>query len=173
MAMDKNIMDLFQTQFKDDVSVSRVSEDLKGKVIVIYGGNNLGKTYQCSRFENPIFIPCEKGMNAVNGAMVLKTRSWADLKKHGRKLASKNFVEALKNGANITLVIDGIERIGNYVKSYLCSKYDVDVIGDARNGFGCWEEYDNLVWSWVDNIISLGYTVVFIGHEIEDKKKGK
>lgn len=173
MAMDKNIMDLFQSQFKDDVSVSRVSEDLKGKVIVIYGGNNLGKTYQCSRFENPIFIPCEKGMNAVNGAMVLKTRSWADLKKHGRKLAGKNFVEALKNGANITLVIDGIERIGNYVKSYLCSKYDVDVIGDARNGFGCWEEYDNLVWSWVDNIISLGYTVVFIGHEKEDKKKGK
>ena len=30
-----------------------------------------------------------------------------------------------------------------------------------------------MVWSWVDNLISLGYTVLFIGHEKFDTKKEK
>ena len=173
MAMDKGILELFNKEFKDDVKISRVSEDLRGKVIVLYGGNNVGKTFQSSRFPNPVFLPCEKGMNAINGAMVLKTTSWSDLKKNGKKLAGKKFVDALKQGTQITVVIDGIERIGNYVKNYLCSKYDVDTIGKANGGYGAWEEYENLVWSWVDNLIGLGYTVVFIGHEKLDSKKDK
>lgn len=173
MAMDKGILELFNKEFKNDVKISRVSQDLRGKVIVLYGGNNVGKTLQSSRFPNPVFLPCEKGMNAINGAMVLKTTSWSDLKKNGKKLASKKFTEVLKQGKQITVVIDGIERIGNYVKNYLCSKYDVATIGEARGGFGAWEEYENLVWSWVDNLIGLGYTVVFIGHEKLDTKKDK
>ena len=72
--------------------------------------------------------------------MVLKTTSWSDLKKNGKKLAGKKFVDALKQGVQITVVIDGIERIGNYVKSYLCSKYDVDTINKANNGYGAWDE---------------------------------
>lgn len=173
MAMDKGILDLFNKEFKKDVKISRVSQDLRGKVIVLYGGNNVGKTLQSSRFINPVFLPCEKGMNAINGAMVLKTTSWSDLKKNGKKLSGKKFTEALKQGQQITLIIDGIERIGNYAKDYLCSKYDVSTIGDARGGYGAWEEYENAIWSWVDNLIGLGYTVVFIGHEKEDKKKDK
>ena len=85
MAFDKELMGLFEKEFKDDMKISRVSEDLRGKVIVLYGSNNVGKTLQASRFKNPIFLPCEKGMNAINGAMVLKTNSWSDLKKNGRK----------------------------------------------------------------------------------------
>lgn len=173
MAMDANLLSLFQKEFKDDATVSRVSEDIRGKVIVLYGGNNVGKTLQSAKFPNPIFLPCEKGMNAVNGALVLKTTSWGDLKKNGKKLTGKKFVQALKQGATMTLVIDGIERIGNYVKDYLCSKYDVATIGKANGGYGCWEEYENLVWSFVDNLISVGYTVVFIGHEKYDSNKEK
>ena len=39
--MDKNILELFNKEFKGDVKISRVSEDLRGKVIVLYGGNNV------------------------------------------------------------------------------------------------------------------------------------
>ena len=173
MAMDKDLLALFQKEFKDDATVSRVSEDIRGKVIVLYGGNNLGKSLNASKFPNPIFLPCEKGLNAINGALVLKTQSWGDLKKNGKKLTGKKFTEALKKGATISVVIDGIERIGNYVKDYLCSKYDVATIGKANGGYGAWEEYSNLVWSFVDNLISVGYTVVFIGHEKWDNNKEK
>ena len=170
MAMNSNILSVFQKEFKDEAMLTRISEDLRGKVIVLYGKNNVGKTLQSSHFPNPVFLPCEKGMNAINGALVLKTTSLNDLKKNGRKLASKKFTKLLQEGEQITVVVDGIERIGNYAKAYLCSKHDVSTIGEARNGYGAWEEYENLVWSWVDGIISLGYTVVFIGHEDYDKK---
>jgi hypothetical protein len=173
MAISSALQSILSKTFKGDVKISRVSPDLRGKVIVLYGGNNVGKTKQSSKFKNPIFLPVEKGLNATNGAVVLKTSNWNDLKKNGRKLAGKDFVNLLKTGEQITIVIDGIERIGNYCKNYLCAKYDVDTIGKANGGFGAWEEYENLVWSWVDNLIGLGYTVVFIGHEKLDKKKDK
>lgn len=173
MAVSKVLQNLLQKNFKDSVQVSRVSEDLRGKVIVLYGGNNVGKTTQAAKFKNPIFLPVEKGLNATNGAMALKTSNWSDLKKNAKKLASKDFVDLLKSGEQITIVIDGIERIGTYCKNYLCAKYDVNTIGEANKGFGAWEEYDNLVWTWVDGIIGLGYTVVFIGHEKMSKDKEK
>jgi len=173
MAISNELQALLNKNFGQDVKVSKVSPDLRGKVIVLYGGNNLGKTLQASRFKNPIFMPVEKGLNATNGAITLKTSNWNDLKKNGKKLAGKDFVNLLKTGEQISVIIDGIERIGTYCQNYLCSKYEVDDIGKANGGFGCWKEYDSLVWSWVDNIISLGYTVVFIGHEKLDKKKDK
>lgn len=173
MAVSSALQSLLNKTFKEDVKISRVTPDLRGKVIVLYGGNNVGKTKQSSKFKNPIFLPVEKGLNATNGAVVLKTSNWNDLKRNGRKLAGKEFVNLLKTGEQITIVIDGIERIGNYCKNYLCAKYDVDTVGKANGGFGAWEEYENLVWSWVDNLIGLGYTVVFIGHEKLDKKKDK
>ena len=173
MAVSKVLQDLLQKNFKENVQISRISEDLRGKVIVLYGGNNVGKTTQAAKFKNPIFLPVEKGLNATNGAISLKTTNWSDLKRNARKLASKDFVDFLKSGEQVTIVIDGIERIGTYCKNYLCAKYDVDTIGQANNGYGAWEEYDNLIWTWVDSIISLGYTVVFIGHEKMNKDKEK
>ena len=173
MPISNKLQELLQKNFKGEVQVSQVSPDLRGKVIVLYGGNNVGKTSQSAKFKNPIFLPVEKGLNATNGAIALKTANWSDLKKNAKKLAGKDFVNLLQSGEQITIVIDGIERIGTYCKNYLCAKYDVDSIGKANSGYGCWEEYDNLVWTWVDGIISLGYTIVFIGHEKLDKKKDK
>lgn len=173
MTVSSELQKLLTKEFKGDVKISRITPDLKGKVIVLYGANATGKTYQSARFKNPIFLPVEKGLNATNNAIVLKTTNWSDLKRNGRKLAGKNFVKLLRSGEQITIVIDGIERIGTYCKNYLCAKHEVDTIGQANGGYGCWDEYDNLVWTWVDNIISLGYTIVFIGHEKLDKKKDK
>lgn len=173
MAVSSELSALLQETFKDSVQESRISEDLRGKVIVIYGSNNLGKTKQASRFKNPIFLPVEKGMNAINGAMTLKTANWGDLQTNKKKLSGRKFVDLLQKGEQITLIIDGVERIGTYCQNYLCQKYKVDDIGKANGGFGVWKEYENLIWTWVDGIIGLGYTIVFIGHEKKDKDKDK
>ena len=53
------VIDIFNPQ------VSVVAKGLEGKVIMIYGGNNVGKTTQAARFKNPVFMPFEKGMNAI------------------------------------------------------------------------------------------------------------
>ena len=40
--------------FKPNYSV--VAKGLEGKVITIYGGNNLGKTKQATRMEKPFYL---------------------------------------------------------------------------------------------------------------------
>lgn len=167
MAVSQDVFNLLKGEFKDNVKVSKISESIKGKVITIYGENDTGKSTQAANFPNPVFIPLEKGLNAISGAMVLPVTCWSDLNNHVRKLTGKKFKQALKDPNMVmTVIIDGLENAGKYIKKFLCEKYQVDVIGDARNGFGAWEEYANMMWSLVDRLTSIGYTVVFIGHPV-------
>lgn len=171
--LSNELQALFNKEFKGEAKVSKLSADLRGKVIVVYGSNNLGKTLQASRMKNPVFMPFEKGMNGVHGAMVLNTRSWSQARKHAKKLAGKQFVKLLQKGEQITLVIDGIENVGRYCREYVASKYDARDIASAKGGYGAWQPYEDEMHSWVDSIISLGYTVMFLGHESYDKDKDK
>jgi len=36
--------------------VSVVAEGLEGKALLIYGSNSLGKTYQATKFEKPLYL---------------------------------------------------------------------------------------------------------------------
>lgn len=170
MAVSQDVFNLLKGEFKDNVKVSKISESLKGKIITIYGNNSTGKSTQAANFPNPVFIPLEKGLNAISGAMVLPVTCWSDLNNHVRKLTGKKFKQALKDPNMVmTVIIDGLENAGKYIKKFLCEKYQVDTVGEARNGYGAWEEYDNLMWNLVDKLTSVGYTVVFIGHPKPDK----
>ncbi len=173
MAISKSIQALLSKDFKEDAKISKISEDLKGKVIVVYGRNNLGKTKQASKLKNPIFIPCEKGLNAISGAVVLKTTSWNDMRRHAKRLSGRKWMDLLKQEGQITIIIDGIEKAGLYCRDYIASKHGVTDVADAKGGFGAWKQYEDEMIRWVDSIISLGYTVVFLGHESYDKKLDK
>ena len=54
-------IDIFNPQ------ISTVAQGLEGKVILVYGGNNLGKTKQATRMKNPFYLPFEAGLNAIAG----------------------------------------------------------------------------------------------------------
>jgi hypothetical protein len=171
MALSNDVAKLFGSTFGKKVKVSRISASLRGKSIVIYGGNNVGKTTQAAKFKNPVFMPFEKGMNAISGALVLQNASWADVKSNIKKLASKKFMDVLKSGEQITVIWDGFERAGFYCQRYIEQKYNAFDVADARGGFGAWTQYEKEFWTEVDNLLSLGYTVVFIGHVDDNKKK--
>lgn len=60
---------------------SVVAEGLEGKVIMIYGGNNLGKTFQSTKFPKSLTLPFEpKALNAIGDANVLPVHTFADFK---------------------------------------------------------------------------------------------
>lgn len=172
MSISASLQDLLQETFKDKAKISRISADLRGKVLVIYGGNSVGKTTQAAKFKNPIFMPFEKGMNATSGAVVLENTSWADVKRNIRTLSGNKWRELLKK-EQITIIWDGFERAGFYCQRYIEGKYDAFDIADARNGFGAWQQYEKEFWSEVDKLLAIGYTVVFIGHEAYHKDKKK
>jgi len=174
MALTQEVANLFNKVFRGKVKISKISSSLRGKSIVIYGGNNVGKTTQAAKFKNPVFMPFEKGMNAISGALVLQNANWADVKSNIKKLSSKKFTDILKQGEQITVIWDGFERAGFYCQRYIEQKYDSFDVADARGGFGAWSQYEKEFWTEVDKLLSLGYTVVFVGHaDIGGNKKSK
>jgi hypothetical protein len=172
---DKELAELFGQTFKEEAKISRVSEDLRGKTICIYGGNDLGKTKQASKLPNPIFIPCEQGLNAINGAMVLRTSSWSQFTKHVKKLSDGKFTKLLDKGVAMTLIIDGVDSLGKYCQDFICSKYGVTDIseGSGDSKVNLYSMYEKTFWKIINKVALLGYTVVFINHETFDKEMDK
>ncbi|AZJ44221.1 ATP-binding protein [Bacillus velezensis] len=154
-------IDIFNPQ------VSVVAKGLEGKVITIYGSNNLGKTKQSTRMKKPLYLPFEKGLNAIAGVQFMATNSWADFKKVNKQL-TKNAEKAKEMYQ--TIIVDEVDAFAKYATRYVCEQYDVERIKDGNDGFGLWKEYETEVWEEINKLIGVGFTVIFIAHAAEDKK---
>lgn len=154
-------IDIFNPQ------VSVVAKGLEGKVITIYGSNNLGKTKQSTRMKNPLYLPFEKGLNAIAGVQFMAINSWADFKKVNKQL-TKNAEKAKEMYQ--TIIVDEVDAFAKYATRYVCEQYDVERIKDGNDGFGLWKEYETEVWEEINKLIGVGFTVIFIAHAAEDKK---
>ncbi|MCY8922138.1 ATP-binding protein [Bacillus atrophaeus] len=154
-------IDIFNPQ------ISVVAKGLEGKVITIYGPNNLGKTKQSTRMKKPLYLPFEKGLNAIAGVQFMPINSWADLKKVNKQL-TKNPEKAKEMYQ--TIIVDEVDAFAKYATRYVCEQYDVDRIKDGNDGFGLWKEYETEVWEEINKLIGVGFTVIFIAHAAEDKK---
>ncbi|WP_437132722.1 ATP-binding protein [Bacillus atrophaeus] len=154
-------IDIFNPQ------ISVVAKGLEGKVITIYGSNNLGKTKQSTRMKKPLYLPFEKGLNAIAGVQFMPINSWADFKKVNKQL-TKNAEKAKE--IYQTIIVDEVDAFAKYATRYVCEQYDVDRIKDGNDGFGLWKEYETEVWEEINKLIGVGFTVIFIAHAAEDKK---
>ncbi|QVN25791.1 ATP-binding protein [Bacillus halotolerans] len=154
-------IDIFNPQ------VSVVAKGLEGKVITIYGSNNLGKTKQSTRMKKPLYLPFEKGLNAIAGVQFMPINSWADFKKVNKQL-TKNAEKAKE--VYQTIIVDEVDAFAKYATRYVCEQYDVERIKDGNDGFGLWKEYETEVWEEINKLIGVGFTVIFIAHAAEDKK---
>jgi len=71
------------------VEKSIVAEGVEGKVVVVYGGNNLGKSSQLAKANGVVFLPFESNaLNAVGGTSKLPVSDYATF---------KDFVESMKS----------------------------------------------------------------------------
>lgn len=58
-----------------------VVDGLDGKIIMVYGGNNKGKTLQSTKYPNPVTLPLEpNALNAIGGVKKLPVYDWAMFK---------------------------------------------------------------------------------------------
>lgn len=155
-----NEIDIFNPQ------ISTVAKGLQGKVILIYGGNNLGKTKQATRMEKPFYLPFEAGLNAIPGIPFSPINKWADFIKINKQLTDPATVEKARELYS-TIIFDEVEAAANYCQDFICQKYKAPSIGEGNEGFGLWKEYETEFWKQINKLIGAGYCCVFIAHAQE------
>ena len=72
----------------------RISRDLKGKYILLYGLPGVGKTSLASEFKNVLIAGFEMGTNALNNVYVQPIKTWKDWRDMVKQLCTK---DALKD----------------------------------------------------------------------------
>jgi hypothetical protein len=150
---------------------SVVAKGLEGKVITIYGSNNLGKTKQATRMEKPYYLGFEKGLRAISGIPFLPINKWSDFKKINKQLNDPKTLDRAKELYQ-TIIFDEVYTSALYCQDYICKKHGEETIGSGNGGFGLWKEYEKEFWTEIDKLLGSGYTLVFIAHA-EETKEGK
>lgn len=158
--------------------ISKVAHGLDGKIITIYGGNNLGKTYQAVRAERPLVLCVESGLNAIGGVSHFVIDTWSTFVKIVKQLTGKKSAQAKEMYK--TIVIDEV-----YALSMLCQRYVCDNEGDGCLDISTYEKredekktknlykiYENVYWAQINLLAKAGYTVLFIGHAQANTKTG-
>lgn len=155
-------MDIFNPQ------ISVVADGLEGKTIMIYGGNNLGKTYVATRLSKPFFIACESGLNAISGVRYNRVNSWADFKKLVRQFTSKSTVDRAREMYD-TIVIDEVYASSLFCQDYVIATYGEGALslGDSQGKVNLYQMYEQEYFKAINQLLSCNYTVVFIGHAVE------
>lgn len=161
-------VDIFNPQ------VSVVAKGLEGKCILIFGGNNRGKTYVATHMSKPFVIACESGLNALSGVKYNRVNNWADFKKLVKQFTSKSTVEKARELYD-TIVIDEVYASSIFCQDYVMATYGDGALtladsGDPRKNL--YQLYEKEYFRVINQLLSCDYTVVFIGHEQADSKTG-
>lgn len=152
-------------------TVSKVAHGLAGKVILIYGTNNTGKTFQTVRAEKPFVFACESGLNAQSNVKHHKILKWGDFTRLVKEFTDPKTIDEAKEMYS-TIIIDEV-----YASSLMCQKFVCDTYGEGCISLGSYDGdsrvnlyqiYERLYWEQIQKLSNSGYTVIFIGH-MEEK----
>lgn len=152
--------------------VSTVAKGLAGKIITIYGNNNVGKTYVAARLSKPFFIATESGLNAQSGVKYLRINRWIDFKKIVKQLTDARTSEKARELYD-TIVIDELYALSIQCQDYVIATYGDGALsladGDSKHNL--YSLYEKEFFKVINLLLSCDYTIVFIGHEqVKDGK---
>ena len=140
---------------------SKISRDLKGKFLLIYGQPKTGKSTFGSQLPRSLFLNFEQGTNALAGIRSVPILRWSDFKKVLTQLRKPQAREMYDS-----IVVDTASIAWQLCEKYICQREGVDSIRDVPWGGGwnmlktefseCWRE-----------ITLLGFGILFIAHSKE------
>lgn len=140
---------------------SKISRDLKGKFLLIYGEPKTGKSTFGSQLPRALFLNFEQGTNALAGIRGVPILRWSDMKQVLTQLRKPQAREMYDS-----IVVDTASIAWQLCEKYICQRESVDSIRDIPWGGGwnmlktefseCWRE-----------ITLLGFGILFIAHSKE------
>lgn len=153
---------------------SVIASGLEGKIILIYGSNSLGKTYQATRFKKPLVLMAESGLNGIDGIPFIPINNWSDFKIVVNQLTNSATKDKAKEMYS-TIIVDEIYATSIYAQDYTCSVYGdgaltlADAVDSKHN---LYQAYEKEYFRQINLLTSAGFTIVFIGHQQIDSKTG-
>lgn len=140
---------------------SKISRDLKGKYLLLYGAPKVGKTSFAVQAPRALVCAFEMGTNALAGTRSLPMLKWSDFKKVVSQLRKPQAKEMYD-----TVVIDTVSIAYALCEKYICQRESVDSIRDVAWGQG-WGMLKNEFQEAFREITMLGFGVIFISHAKE------
>src|SRR5699024_8152827 len=106
------IMDLL------NLEPTKVSKDLKSKIIFFYGDVKSGKTTTASKFPKALIAATEIGTNALNNVFVQPIQKWGDMNRLLKELKKEPVQEKFE-----TIVIDTADNLYDLAEDYVLSQH--------------------------------------------------
>ena len=137
---------------------SKISRDLKGKFLLIYGQPKTGKSTFGSQLPRALFMNFEQGTNALAGIKSQPILRWTDAKKVLTQLRQPQAREIFD-----TIVVDTVSIAWQLCEKYICQRENVDSIRDIPWGGG-WNMLKQEFSEFWREITLLGFGILFIAH---------
>ena len=142
---------------------SKISRDLKGKFLLIYGQPKTGKSTFGSQLPRALFLNFEQGTNALAGIRGVPILRWTDAKKVLTQLRKPQAKEMYDS-----IVVDTATIAWQLCEKYICQRENADSIRDVPWGQG-WTMLKNEFSEFWREITMLGFGILFIAHS-KDKQ---
>ena len=140
---------------------SKISRDLKGKFLLIYGQPKTGKSTFGSQLPRALFMNFEQGTNALAGIRSAPILRWTDAKKVLTQLRKPQAKEMYDS-----IVVDTASIAWQLCEKYICQRENVDSIRDVPWGQG-WNMLKAEFSEFWREITLLGFGILFIAHSKE------
>ena len=144
-----------------ELEPSKISRDLKGKFLMIYGEPKVGKSTFGSQLPRALFLNFEQGTNALAGIRGVPILRWSDFKKVLAQLRKPQGKEMYDS-----IVVDTVSIAWQLCEKYICQREGVESIRDVPWGQG-WGMLRNEFSECWREITLLGFGILFIAHSKE------
>ena len=140
---------------------SKISRDLKGKYLLIYGQPKTGKSTFGSQLPRGLFMNFENGTNALAGIRSVPILRWSDAKKVLTQLRKPQAKEMYD-----TIIVDTVDIAWNLAEKYIVQREGVSTLREIPwgGGWGMLRQEFSDFWR---EISLLGFGILFIAHSKE------
>ncbi len=144
---------------------TKISRNLRGKFLLVYGLPKCGKTTLLSKLPHSLILAFEAGTNALNNAYVQPIKKWTDAKAVLRELRKEPVQEKFH-----FIGVDTADIAWELCEKYICQQNQVQNLAEIPWGKGyalCKQEFAD----FFREIAQLGYGICFVSHSAEKTMK--
>lgn len=146
----------------------KISKNLDGYTIYMYGPGGVGKTTFACEIPNSLLLAFEHGYSAINVEAPVDINSWTDIKNMMRQLDDPEIKATYK-----VIIFDTVDKAAALCEKYICSQLGIENIGDGGWAVNGWAKVKREWETTLNSMQMKGYTLFFISHSKEKTIKRK